>query len=145
MYPSRYTELRCSESELQAVSKQAFSKSVAKLATRFAWRALRRSTRGYLVTLLRLSRVRQTNTSLDEAIQCFTESTYIHLSWSRTFINQQKGYGAVTRRMIPTGTVVAEYLGEEVHKEVAAEREKQYAATGRLCTMINLSGMDIHN
>ena len=53
---------------------------------------------------------------------------------------QGKGYGAVTKVVVPAHTVVAEYLGELIPEALVAQREEEYEAARATCTMFKLSG-----
>ena len=47
-------------------------------------------------------------------------------AWETVYVSKDKGYGAITRQVIPAQTVVAEYLGQEIPVDVAKQRIEEY-------------------
>ena len=63
-------------------------------------------------------------------------------AWETVYVSKEKGYGAITRQIIPPETVVAEYLGQEIPVDVAKQRIEEYTSDLPKLpyTMIDLNG-----
>lgn len=118
-----------------------FSRQLRSLASQKNWEYCHTNTRrGYKVQIkmLRTRQVKQSQVpNLYHKINIFQNSS--HKYFSRMFISKEKGHGAISNFNIPTGTIVAEYIGQIINATEAFEREHIYSMTRAPCTMFQLS------
>lgn len=140
-----FLSMRSSDPQAQKVGKsyQRFAYQFKTLATTRGWTYVDRSgLRGYNVHVCtnktRLSsRTAVIKKRVEDKIHAFLQSDQRH--YVRIQICNQKGYGAVAKYNIEQDTILAEYCGQIVNKDVALKREEVYNKTAAMCTMFQLS------
>jgi hypothetical protein len=146
LFHFRFAKIK-TEQPVDNVSKNRFNKALCRLARQRGWVESRcfYNNRGYKVKMPRVQSRKKTDKSLRNAVDRFLQQPAQFLGlWERVWTGAVKEYGAISRCNIPEYTIIAEYVGEEISKKLADEREEEYQKAKKPYTMIDLSGMAHH-